>query len=207
MSANILLFQEKFPGRSDHGIFQKIPGCPAPLLRRAGGGGRQFFPHGRGEQAAAAPGRHSCTGPDTDGPADGPADRRDRGGRPRGGLSGDLPAVQDLRHHQMHQGDPGRGEPGPLGASGSTGGRGGHGAAGGAGRRPPPGDAGAHRRCGGAGRPLRGGGPGGGGEGHHQSRPGRRHGGGDAGPGGPAGCADTPDLRERAAESRASGGC
>ena len=52
-----------------------------------------------------------------------------------------------------------------------------------------------------------GGGPGGGGEGHHQSRPGRRHGGGDAGPGGPAGCADTPDLRERAAESRASGGC
>ena len=47
----------------------------------------------------------------------------------------------------------------------------------------------------------------GGGEGHHQSRPGRRHGGGDAGPGGPAGCADTPDLRERAAESRASGGC
>ena len=56
-------------------------------------------------------------------------------------------------------------------------------------------------------RPLRGGGPGGGGEGHHQSRPGRRHGGGDAGPGGPAGCADTPDLRERAAESRASGGC
>ena len=80
------------------------------------------------------------------------------------------PAVQDLRHHQMHQGDPGRGEPGPLGASGSTGGRGGHGAAGGAGRRPPLGDAGAHRRCGGAGRPLRGGGPGGGGEGHHQSR-------------------------------------
>ena len=71
----------------------------------------------------------------------------------------------------------------------------------------PIGDAGAHRRCGGAGRPLRGGGPGGGGEGHHQSRPGRRHGGGDAGPGGPAGCADTPDLRERAAESRASGGC
>ena len=66
---------------------------------------------------------------------------------------------------------------------------------------PALGDAGAHRRCGGAGRPLRGGGPGGGGEGHHQSRPGRRHGGGDAGPGGPAGCADTPDLRERAAES------
>lgn len=73
-------------------------------------------------------------------------------GRPGGGLSGDLPAVQDLRHHQMHQGDPGRGEPGPLGASGSTGSRGGHGAAGGAGRRPRLGDAGAHRRCGGAGR-------------------------------------------------------
>ena len=29
MSANILLFQEKFPGRSDH-AFSKIPGCPAP---------------------------------------------------------------------------------------------------------------------------------------------------------------------------------
>lgn len=41
------------------------------------------------------------------------------------------------------------------------------------------------RRCGAAA-------PGGGGEGHHQSRPGRRHGGGDAGPGGPCGLCRHP---------------
>ena len=44
MSANILLFQEKFPGRSDHGIFQKFRDaqrpCCAALVAAAGSSSR-----------------------------------------------------------------------------------------------------------------------------------------------------------------------
>lgn len=162
-------------------FFKKFRDAQRPCCARAGGGGRQFFPHGRVNKLLQ--------------PLDGipvlartltalqMARRIDEivVGRPRGGLSGDLPAVQDLRHHQMHQGDPGRGEPGPLGTSGSTGGRGGHGAAGGAGRRPPPGDAGAHRRCGGAGRRCGAAAPAVAVKDTIKAVPGRRHGGGDAG--------------------------
>ena len=100
-----------------------------------------------------------------------------------------------LWHHQVHQGDPGRREPGPLCAAGGAGDRGRHGAAGGAGRAPAPlvtpelidTVAEAAARTGAAAPAVAG-------EGHHQVRPGGRHGGRDTGPVGPAGGADAPDL-------------